>query len=61
MKQIDLKTLNAAELHTMLEEARARVAQHRFDLADKKLKRTSDIGETRRLIARILTALNTAK
>lgn len=61
MKKTDLTTMNATELHTMLADARARVAQHRFDLADKKLKRTSDIGTTRRLIARILTALKTAK
>ncbi len=61
MKKTDLKTQSAAELHTMLSDARARVAQYRFDLADKKLKRTSDIGATRRLIARILTALKTAK
>ena len=61
MKKTDLTTHNAAELHTMLSDARGRVAQYRFDLADKKLKRTSDIKVTRRLIARILTALKTAK
>jgi len=61
MKKTDLTTLNATELQTMLEQARARVAQYRFDLADKKLKRTSDIAATRRLIARIMTALRTAK
>ncbi|MEK7638415.1 MAG: 50S ribosomal protein L29 [Patescibacteria group bacterium] len=61
MKKTDLTTHNAAELQTMLEEARARVAQYRFDLADKKLKRTSDIAATRRLIARILTVLNREK
>jgi ribosomal protein L29 len=59
MKKNDLTTRNAAELHTMLAEARAKIAQLRFDLADKKLKRTSDILATRRQIARILTALTT--
>lgn len=57
MKKTDLTTHNATELQTMLEQARGRVAQYRFDLADKKLKRTSDIAATRRLIARLLTAL----
>ncbi len=61
MKKIDLTTRNAAELETMLQDARGNIAQFRFDLADKKLKRTSDIAATRRLIARIMTALRTAK
>lgn len=59
MKKNDLTTHNATELHRMLAEARAKMAQLRFDLADKKLKRTSDILATRRQIARILTALKT--
>jgi ribosomal protein L29 len=57
MKKNDLTTKSATELQTMLAEARAKIAQLRFDLADKKLKRTSDISTTRRLIARILTHL----
>ena len=60
MKKNDLKTNSAAELQTMLTEARAKLSQMRFDVADKKLKRTSDIGVTRRLIARVMTALKTA-
>lgn len=59
MKKHDLTTKNAAELHTMLADARAKIAQLHFDLADKKLKRTSDIAATRRLIARVLTMLKT--
>lgn len=59
MKKNDLTTHSAAELHTMLAEARAKMAQLHFDLADKKLKRTSDIAATRRLIARLLTVLKT--
>lgn len=61
MKKNDLKTQSAAELQTMLADARAKLSQMRFDVADKKLKRTSDIGATRRLIARAMTALKTAK
>ena len=59
MKKNNLKTNSVAELTTMLADARAKLAQMRFDTADKKLKRTSDIGATRRLIARVLTALKT--
>lgn len=58
MKKLDLTTKNVAELRTMLAEARVKIAQLRFDLADKKLKRTSDIAITRRLIARIMTQLS---
>ena len=60
MKKNDLTNLTTAELHTKLQDARAKLSQLRFDLADKKLKRTSDIAVTRRLIARLLTALKTA-
>ena len=61
MKKNDLGTTSATELHVMLSAERAKLSQLRFDLADKKLKRTSDIDITRRKIARILTALRTAK
>lgn len=61
MKKNDLTTRSATELHTMLQEARAKLSQLRFDLADKKLKRTSDIESTRRQIARIMTALTIVK
>lgn len=61
MKREPLNLKTAAELHTMLAEAQATLAKLRFDVADKKLKRTSDIPMTRRTIARIMTALTTAK
>lgn len=57
MKQNDLTNLTVAELRTLLEAQRQKIAQLRFDLADKKLKRTSDLKIARRTIARILTAL----
>ncbi len=57
MKKNDLTLKSPTELHAMLAEARTKIAQLRFDLADKKLKRTSDIATTRRMIARILTQL----
>ena len=61
MKRENLSTHTAAELNTMLAAAQAKLSQLRFDLADKKLKKTSDIATTRRNIARIKTALKTTK
>jgi ribosomal protein L29 len=61
MKKDDLTTKTAAELQHQLEETSQKLAQMRFDLADKKLKRTSDIARARKLIARLMTALRTAK
>ena len=61
MKKNDLTNVSAAELQHLLASERAKLSQMRFDLADKKLKRTSDMEQARRRIARILTALRTAK
>ena len=61
MKRENLSTHTATELNTMLAAAQAKLSQLRFDLADKKLKKTSDIATTRRNIARIKTALKTTK
>lgn len=61
MKRENLTMKSAAELHVMLAQAQATLAKLRFDVADKKLKRTSDLPMTRRTIARIQTALRNAK
>lgn len=61
MKKEDITTKSRAELESMLRELRTKLSQLRFDLADKKLKQTSDIKKTRILIARAMTMLNTAK
>ncbi len=61
MKKEDLKTKTRPELERMLGELHARLAQLRFDLADKKLKRTSDIHATRVQIARVMTLIPSAK
>ncbi len=61
MKREDLTTKTAAELRHQLTEAQTALAKLRFDLADKKLQRTSDITKTRKTVARVLTALRTAK
>ena len=57
MTKNQLNNLERPELATMLTKEQATLAQLRFDLADRKLKRTSDIPQTRRTIARILTRL----
>ena len=46
-----------AELEQVVQDERQKLAQLRFDVADKKLKKTSDIQQARRRIARALTAL----
>jgi ribosomal protein L29 len=61
MKKTDMTTKSRAELESMLSTLQNKLSQLRFDLADKKLKRTSDIRSTKVEIARILTALKTAK
>ena len=58
MKKHDITNKTRTELEQMLQELRARLAQLRFDLADKKLKRTSDIRSTKTQIARVLTIMN---
>lgn len=61
MKKEDMTTKSRAELESMLRDLRTKLSQLRFDLADKKLKQTSDIKKTRILIARAMTILNTTK
>jgi ribosomal protein L29 len=61
MKKHDLTNKTQTELEQTLQELRAKLAQLRFDLADKKLKRTSDIRSTKLQIARILTVARTNK
>jgi ribosomal protein L29 len=60
MTTAELRNKSAAELRSLLETQQSKLAQLRFDLADKKLRRTSDIKITKREIARIVTLLRTA-
>jgi ribosomal protein L29 len=60
MKKQDLTIKTRTELEQMLADLQGALAQLRFDLADKKLKRTSDIHQTKIQIARVLTVLKTA-
>ena len=58
MKTNPLNNLNVSELQANLAKEQAALAKLHFDLADRKLKRTSDLPKTRKTIARIKTALN---
>lgn len=61
MKTPKYNNMNAGELHQNLQEEKKRLAQLRFDTADKKLKKTSDIKVARKAIARIMTRLAQSK
>jgi len=60
MKAKEFNNKPATELNALLTEARAKLMQLRFDLADKKVKNTGQIRILRRDIARMQTALRNA-
>jgi ribosomal protein L29 len=55
------KNLSETELKKMLDDLKAKLMQLSFDLADKKLKDFSQIGKSKKEIARILTELKLKK
>lgn len=55
------KNLSEQELKKMLDDLKAKLMQLSFDLADKKLKDSSQIGKAKKEIARILTELKRKK
>lgn len=57
MKAEDLKNKSTQELKAILEEVRTKAAQLSFDLANRKLKDTSQIKKNKQDIARILTQM----
>ncbi len=57
IKTKELRQKTGEELELMLKENREKIRSLRFDLASKKLKRTNELSEVRRQIARILTVL----
>jgi len=64
MKKNDIKDLKMklpAELQRMLGDTREKLRSLRFDLAAGKIKNVSEIHAVRKLIARILTILNSAE
>jgi len=57
MKKIDLQNKTKEELGTMLKDLKAKLLQFNFELGEKRLKDFSQVGKTKREIARILTTL----
>ena len=57
MKIKELKTKTEQELELSLGELREKLRKMKFDLAEKKLKNSGEISDTRKTIARILTLI----
>ena len=57
----ELKNKKESELHNLLAENRDKLRELRFKDANKQLKTVHDIGEVKKVIARILTILNEKK
>ena len=60
-KKLDVKNKSTSELNSLLGELKAKLVNLNFDLNEKKLKDATQIGKTKRNIARILTELNTSE
>lgn len=60
MKAKELRQKTKQELELMLKENQDKLRQLRFDLAAKKFKKTHQLKETKKLIARLLTVLNSS-
>ena len=58
MAKLDIKTLADGEIETRLNDAREELMKLRFQQATGELTDFNRLSETRRLIARLLTALN---
>lgn len=61
MKKLDAKNKSAQELNSLLAELKTKLVNLSFDLNDKKLKDTTQIGKAKKDIARVLTQLNADK
>lgn len=61
MKINEISNRTKEELNQLLRELRAKIAQLNFDLADKKLKDVTQIGQVKKDIARVLTVLKINK
>lgn len=59
MKTRELRDKNKQELENILEEKRECVRKLRFDVALRQIKKTRDIRNAKKDIARILTLLRT--
>ena len=58
MAKLDIQTLSDGEIQTRLNDAREELMNLRFQQATGELTDFNRLRETRRLIARLLTALN---
>lgn len=58
MKLTDLQNKSVPELQERLKEARIKLGRFKFELANKALKDSSQIGKVKKEIARIMTVLN---
>lgn len=58
MKNAEINALSAAELHSKINDAREELRNLRFQQATGELTDFTRIRQTRRLIARLTTALN---
>lgn len=58
MKVQDLTNKSRDELNQLLADLRAKILRLNFDLADNKVKDTSQINKTKKDIARVLTILS---
>jgi len=57
MKFADIQSKDKPELNEMLKEHQIKLGKLRFELANKSLKDTSQLGKTKKDIARISTAI----
>jgi len=60
MNYTDLQNKDPKELEQMVKDLRVKLGKFRFELANKSLKDMSQIKQTKKDIARVLTALNRA-
>lgn len=58
MKPQDLQNKSRDELNQLLADLRAKLLKLNFDLADSKLKDTSQLKKTKKDVARAMTMLN---
>lgn len=56
-KKTDLQNKTTEELSTMLKDLKAKLLQFNFELGEKRLKNFSQVGKTKKEIARILTII----
>lgn len=61
MKTKELKLKSDNELQTLLAESREKMREMRFKVAQRQLKKVSDVKQVKKDIAKIMTILNERK